>query len=115
MSPQFSMTIYTASTWVLPVLLAITLHEAAHGYVAHHLGDDTAWQLGRVSFNPLRHVDQFGTVPLPALVSSTSAEGRHEETAGRRPFRAQTSRSCAARPDPRRFSVTRPSTTSIHC
>ena len=68
MSPQFSMTIYTASTWVLPVLLAVTLHEAAHGYVAHIFGDDTAWRLGRVSFNPLSHIDPFGTVLLPALL-----------------------------------------------
>jgi Zn-dependent protease len=62
------MTIYTASTWLIPVLLAITLHEAAHGYVAHIFGDDTAWQLGRVSFNPLRHIDPLGTVLLPALL-----------------------------------------------
>ena len=60
--------IYTASTWVLPLLLAITLHEAAHGYVAHFFGDDTAWRLGRVSLNPLTHVDPFGTVLLPALL-----------------------------------------------
>jgi Zn-dependent protease len=68
MSQQFTMTIYNASTWVLPLLLAITLHEAAHGYVAHRLGDDTAWGLGRVSFNPLSHVDPFGTVFLPGLL-----------------------------------------------
>ena len=49
--------LYLASTWVIPVLLAITLHEAAHGYVAHHFGDSTAWDLGRVSLNPLRHID----------------------------------------------------------
>lgn len=60
--------LYIASVWVLPVLLAITLHEAAHGYVAWRLGDDTAWRLGRVSFNPLRHVDPFGTVLLPAML-----------------------------------------------
>ena len=60
--------IYLASTWVIPVLLAITLHEAAHGFVAHHFGDDTAWQLGRVSLNPLRHIDRFGTLVLPALL-----------------------------------------------
>ncbi len=59
---------YTASTWVLPVLVAITFHEAAHGYVAWRLGDDTAYQLGRVTFNPLRHVDPFGTIILPALL-----------------------------------------------
>ena len=68
MAPQFGMMIYAASTWVLPLLLAITLHEAAHGYVAHIFGDDTAWRLGRVSFNPLNHVDPFGTVLLPALL-----------------------------------------------
>ncbi len=59
---------YTASTWVLPVLVAITFHEAAHGYVAWRLGDDTAYQMGRVTFNPLRHVDPFGTIILPALL-----------------------------------------------
>lgn len=60
--------LYVASVWVLPVLLAITLHEAAHGYVAWRLGDDTAWRQGRVSFNPIRHVDPFGTVVLPAIL-----------------------------------------------
>jgi Zn-dependent protease len=55
------------------VLLAITLHEAAHGFVAHHFGDDTAWQLGRVSLNPLRHIDPFGTLLLPALLLLTHA------------------------------------------
>lgn len=60
--------LYTASTWVVPVLLAITLHEAAHGFVAHRLGDDTAWLLGRVSFNPFKHIDPFGTIVLPALL-----------------------------------------------
>ena len=68
MNPLSDPTIYAASTWVIPVLLAITLHEAAHGYVAHAFGDDTAWQLGRVSLNPLRHVDPFGTVLLPAFL-----------------------------------------------
>lgn len=60
--------LYTVSVWVLPVLLAITLHEAAHGYVAWRLGDDTAYRQGRVSFNPLRHIDGFGTVLLPAVL-----------------------------------------------
>ncbi len=64
-------TIYDASTWVLPVLFAITLHEASHGYVAWRLGDDTAYRLGRVTFNPLKHVDPFGTVILPALLFMT--------------------------------------------
>jgi len=53
---------------VLPLLFAITFHEAAHGFVAHRLGDDTAYQLGRVSFNPLRHIDPFGTIILPAML-----------------------------------------------
>ena len=53
---------------MIPVLLAITLHEAAHGFVAHHFGDDTAWKLGRVSLNPLKHIDPFGTVLLPGLL-----------------------------------------------
>jgi Zn-dependent protease len=60
--------IYTASTWVLPVLIAITLHEAAHGFVALRFGDDTALREGRVTLNPLKHVDPFGTVLLPALL-----------------------------------------------
>ena len=56
------------SVWVLPVLFAVTFHEAAHGFVALRLGDDTALRAGRVTFNPLRHVDTFGTVLLPALL-----------------------------------------------
>jgi Zn-dependent protease len=60
--------IYDLSVWVLPLVLAITFHEAAHGFVAHRLGDDTAWQLGRVSFNPLKHIDPFGTVILPGIL-----------------------------------------------
>ena len=68
MDLQSATALYTASTWVIPVLLAITLHEAAHGFVAYRLGDDTAWLLGRVSLNPFRHIDPFGTVLLPALL-----------------------------------------------
>lgn len=60
--------IYEASTWVLPVIFAVTLHEAAHGFVAYRFGDDTAWQAGRVTANPLKHVDPFGTVILPAML-----------------------------------------------
>ena len=59
---------YTASTWLLPVLIAITFHEAAHGYAAWRLGDDTAFSRGRVTFNPLRHIDPIGTVVLPILL-----------------------------------------------
>jgi Zn-dependent protease len=53
---------------VLPVIIAITLHEAAHGYAAYLLGDSTAWRLGRVSLNPLKHIDPFGTLLLPGLL-----------------------------------------------
>lgn len=60
--------LYSVSVWLLPALLAITLHEAAHGYVAGWFGDDTARRLGRVSLNPLRHVDPVGTVLIPALL-----------------------------------------------
>ncbi len=60
--------LYTASVWLLPVLIAIPLHEAAHGFVAWRLGDDTAYRKGRVTFNPLRHIDPFGTIVLPALL-----------------------------------------------
>lgn len=59
---------YTASTWIIPILLAITMHEAAHAYAAWMLGDDTAYRKGRVTLNPLKHVDPFGTVLLPALL-----------------------------------------------
>ncbi len=62
------MTFFEASTWVIPVIIAITFHEATHGFVARMFGDDTAWRLGRVSFNPLKHIDPFGTIVLPALL-----------------------------------------------
>jgi Zn-dependent protease len=70
---SFDSALFQASVWVLPVLVAITIHEAAHGFVAWRLGDDTAYQRGRVSFNPLRHVDPFGTIMLPALLLLMSA------------------------------------------
>ena len=60
--------LYDVSIWLLPVLIAITFHEAAHGYAASFLGDETALRLGRVSLNPLRHIDPFGTIVLPALL-----------------------------------------------
>ncbi|MHC2335237.1 site-2 protease family protein [Bradyrhizobium sp. USDA 4454] len=63
-----NISLYDVSVWVLPLVIAITFHEAAHGFVAHRLGDDTAWQLGRVSFNPLKHIDPFGTLILPAML-----------------------------------------------
>jgi Zn-dependent protease len=60
--------LYTISIWLLPVLVAITFHEAAHGFVARFLGDETASRLGRVSLNPFRHIDSFGTIILPGLL-----------------------------------------------
>jgi Zn-dependent protease len=63
-----NITLYDISVWVLPLLIAITFHEAAHGFVAHRLGDNTAYELGRVSFNPLRHIDPFGTIVMPAIL-----------------------------------------------
>jgi len=63
-----NITLYDVSVWVLPLVIAITFHEAAHGFVAHRLGDNTAFELGRVSFNPLKHIDPFGTLVLPAIL-----------------------------------------------
>ena len=63
-----NISVYDVSVWVLPLVIAITFHEAAHGFVAHRLGDDTAFQLGRVSFNPLKHIDPFGTLILPGML-----------------------------------------------
>ena len=60
--------IYLATVWAIPVIIAVTFHEAAHGFVAHLLGDDTAWRLGRVSFNPLKHIDPVGTILLPGIL-----------------------------------------------
>jgi Zn-dependent protease len=63
-----NITLYGLSVWVLPLIIAITFHEAAHGFVAHALGDNTAYDRGRVSFNPLKHIDPFGTLILPAML-----------------------------------------------
>src|SRR5271154_7543001 len=54
--------------WIIPLIIAVTFHEASPGLVAHLLGDDTAWRLGRVSFNPFKHIDPFGTILLPGLL-----------------------------------------------
>ncbi|HRH71750.1 site-2 protease family protein [Zoogloea sp.] len=64
--------ISTLTIWALPVLFAITLHEAAHGYAARHFGDSTAEMAGRISLNPLRHIDPMGTVVVPALIVAVS-------------------------------------------
>jgi Zn-dependent protease len=65
---QLADMVHTATTWVLPVIFAVTFHEAAHGIVAYQLGDDTALRAGRVTLNPLNHIDPFGTLLLPALM-----------------------------------------------
>lgn len=62
--------IRTFAVYLIPVLFAISLHEAAHGYVARHFGDPTAFEEGRLSLNPLRHIDPFGTVLLPLLLAA---------------------------------------------
>ena len=60
--------IYLASIWVIPIVIAVTFHEAAHGFVARFLGDETAWRLGRVSLNPIKHIDPVGTILLPGFL-----------------------------------------------
>ena len=65
--------IATLTIWALPVLFAITLHEAAHGYVARYFGDSTAERAGRISLNPLRHIDPVGTVLVPGLILAMSS------------------------------------------
>ncbi len=60
--------INTISTWIVPVLISVTIHEAVHAYTANLLGDNTAKKLGRVTLNPFKHIDKFGTVILPLLL-----------------------------------------------
>ena len=60
--------VQTIAIFAIPVLFAITLHEAAHGYTARHFGDSTAASMGRLSLNPLRHIDPFGTIAMPLLL-----------------------------------------------
>ncbi|MEQ8652857.1 MAG: site-2 protease family protein [Kiloniellales bacterium] len=66
--PDIEHFLQTLAIWALPLILGITLHEAAHAYAAKELGDPTAQERGRVSLNPLRHVDPFGTIVLPGLL-----------------------------------------------
>ncbi len=65
---DFAHLISTVALYALPVLFAITVHEAAHGYAARYFGDNTAWQLGRVTLNPLRHIDPIGTIVMPLVL-----------------------------------------------
>lgn len=60
--------IQTVAIYALPVLFAITVHEAAHGYIARYFGDNTAWMLGRVTLNPVKHIDPVGTILMPLLL-----------------------------------------------
>lgn len=60
--------IQAIAVYALPVLFAITVHEAAHGYAARHFGDNTAWMMGRVTLNPVRHIDPVGTILMPLLL-----------------------------------------------
>ena len=62
----------TIAIWALPVLLAITIHEAAHGYVARHFGDSTADRAGRITLNPFKHIDPVGTILVPAMILTVS-------------------------------------------
>jgi len=64
--------IQTITVYALPVLFGITLHEAAHGYVARMFGDPTAWQAGRISLNPIRHIDPVGTIVVPLFLLFTT-------------------------------------------
>src|SRR6266700_3539636 len=68
MGPLLNIAIYA-----IPVIVAITLHEAAHGFVARHFGDDTAANAGRVTLNPFKHIDLFGTILLPAFLLLSKA------------------------------------------
>jgi Zn-dependent protease len=65
---QLAAMVRTATTWILPIIFAVTFHEAAHGFVARLLGDDTASRAGRVTFNPIRHIDPVGTILLPGIM-----------------------------------------------
>jgi Zn-dependent protease len=72
LSADFSGYLQIFAIIAIPIILAITLHEAAHGWVAWRCGDDTAYRLGRVTFNPLRHIDPMGTIILPAILVFTT-------------------------------------------
>lgn len=65
--------IQTIAIYALPVIFAITVHEAAHGYVARYFGDNTAWALGRVTLNPVKHIDLVGTILMPVLLYVATA------------------------------------------
>jgi Zn-dependent protease len=70
---DFNNLIQTIAIYALPVIFAITVHEAAHGYVARYFGDNTAWMLGRVTLNPIKHIDLVGTILMPVLLYVATA------------------------------------------
>jgi Zn-dependent protease len=65
---DFAKLIQTVAIYALPVLFAITVHEAAHGYVARHFGDNTAFVMGRITLNPIKHIDPIGTILMPIML-----------------------------------------------
>jgi len=65
---DYAQIIQTVAIYAIPVLFAITVHEAAHGYAARHYGDNTAYMLGRITLNPLKHIDPLGTIAMPLLL-----------------------------------------------
>lgn len=70
---DFAQIIQTVAIYAIPVLFAITVHEAAHGYAARHFGDNTAYMLGRITLNPVKHIDPLGTIAMPALMYLATA------------------------------------------
>ena len=70
---NFAQIVQTVAIYAIPVLFAITLHEAAHGYAARHYGDNTAAMMGRISLNPVRHIDPVGTIAMPLLLYFATA------------------------------------------
>lgn len=70
---DFALIIQTVTLYAIPVLFAITLHEAAHGYAARHFGDSTAYLLGRITVNPVKHIDPVGTIAMPLLLYFATA------------------------------------------
>jgi Zn-dependent protease len=70
---DFANIIQTIAIYALPVIFAITVHEAAHGYVARYFGDNTAWSMGRVTLNPIKHIDPIGTIAMPLILYIATA------------------------------------------
>ena len=70
---DFAQLIQTIAIYAIPVVFAITVHEAAHGYAARHFGDNTAWAMGRVTLNPIKHIDPVGTILMPLMLYFATA------------------------------------------